>query len=554
MAAVDASPLAARIEAMRETIMANAEKGGWRIDAERLDDRHIVRRMVLKRCVYGVDKNPMAVELAKVSLWLHTFTAGAPLSFLDHHLRCGDSLFGGWVNKAMDDANALFLQGPISEATHMAEAMYSIEELTDAEIEETDRSAALFADMQAGTQPLADFLSLVHAFAWLNVRDQEDKIALQNFLSSRLGDPVAIATGALAPKTDVPDPERFARLFAQARALMDEERFLNWQVAFPGIWQDWEGPRLRGGFDAVIGNPPWDRIKLQQVEWFAARRPEIAKAQRAADRKKMIAALEKAGDPLAEEFDQASERAAFTAQMAKASGDYPLLSRGDVNLYSLFVERAMALVNSQGMVGLLTPSGIASDKTAARFFKGVATEGRLRALYDFENRRTRYKEKPFFPDVDSRFKFCAFVASSVSTENPARCAFFLQDVAELDDPQALLSPNGAGLRPRQSEHRHSAPIFRSRRDAELTTAIYSRGCRCLVDRSKDAQQSRRGPCSIRPCFIWRATLTCSVRKRNLKNRKARFPSAATASAVQTANGCRCMRARWYRHSTIGQQI
>ena len=116
-------------------------------------------------------------------------------------------------------------------------------------------------------------------------------------------------------------------------------------------------------------------LSCKQIEWFAARRPEIAKAQRAADRKKMIAALEKADDPLAEEFDQASERAAFTAYMAKASGDYPLLSRGDVNLYSLFVERAMTLVNAQGMVGLLTPSGIASDKTAARFFKGVATEG-----------------------------------------------------------------------------------------------------------------------------------------------------------------------------------
>ena len=485
MAAVDASPLAARIEAMRETIIANAKKGGWRIDAERLDDRHIVRRMVLKRCVYGVDKNPMAVELAKVSLWLHTFTAGAPLSFLDHHLRCGDSLFGGWVNKAMDDENALFLQGPISEATHTAEAMQSIEELTDAEIGETDRSAALFADMQSGTQPLADFLSLVHAFAWLNVRDKEDKIALQNFLSSRLGDPVAIAAGALAPRTDVPDSERFARLFAQARALMDEERFLNWQVAFPGIWQDWEGPTLRGGFDAVIGNPPWDRIKLQQVEWFAARRPEIAKAQRAADRKKMIAALEKAADPLAKEFDQASDRAAFAAHMARASGDYPLLSGGDVNLYSLFVERAMTLVNPQGMVGLLTPSGIASDKTAAKFFKGVATEGRLRALYDFENRRTRYKGKPFFPDVDSRFKFCAFIASLRPTENPAQCAFFLQDVAELDDPKrcfpltaqdfALVNPNTG-----------TAPIFRSRRDAELTTAIYSR-LPVLVDRSKGTE-------------------------------------------------------------------
>ena len=485
MAAVDASPLAARIEAMRETIMANAEKGGWRIDAERLDDRHIVRRMVLKRCVYGVDKNPMAVELAKVSLWLHTFTAGAPLSFLDHHLRCGDSLFGGWVNKAMDDTNALFLQGPISEATRTAEAMQSIEELTDAEIEETDRSASLFADMQAGTQPLADFLSLVHAFTWLNVRDKEDKIALQNFLSSRLGDPVAIAAGTLAPKTDVPEPERFARLFEQARELRDEERFLNWQVAFPGIWQDWEGPRLRGGFDAVIGNPPWDRIKLQQVEWFAARRPEIAMAQRAADRRKMIAALEEAGDPLAKEFDQASARAAYAAHIARASGDYPLLSGGDVNLYSLFVERAMTLVNAQGIVGLLTPSGIASDKTAAKFFKGVATEGRLRALYDFENRRTRYKEKPFFPDVDSRFKFCAFIASSAPTENPAKCAFFLQDVAELDDPQRCFALNAADFA-RVNPNTGTAPIFRSRRDAKLTTAIYER-LPVLVDRSEGAE-------------------------------------------------------------------
>ena len=479
MAAVDVSPLAALIEDMRETIMANAEKGGWRIDAERLDDRHIVRRMVLKRCVYGVDKNPMAVELAKVSLWLHTFTAGAPLSFLDHHLRCGDSLFGGWVNKTMDAADPLFLRGPISEAARTAEAMQSIEELTDAEIEETDRSAMLFADMQAGTQPLADFLSLVHAFAWLNLQDQEDKIAVQNFLTSQLGNPVAIADGTLSLKTHMPRAKRFARLLAQAQALAAEERFLNWQVAFPGIWQDWEEPRLRGGFDAVIGNPPWDRIKLQQVEWFAARRPEIAKAQRAADRKKMIAALEEAADPLAEEFAEASERAVFAAHMARASGDYPLLFGGDVNLYSLFVERAMTLVNPHGMVGLLTPSGIASDKTAAKFFKGVATEGRLRTLYDFENK------KVFFPDVHASFKFCVFVASSSPSGKPAKCAFYLHNVAELDDPERCF-PLTAQDFSRVNPNTGTAPIFRSRRDAELTRAIYS-SLPVLVDRSKGTE-------------------------------------------------------------------
>ena len=138
-----------------------------------------------------------------------------------------------------------------------------------------------------------------------------------------------------------------------------------------------------GGFDAVIGNPPWDRMKLQQVEWFAARRREIAMAQRASDRKSMIAALETAGDPLAKDFAKADARAETALRMARTCGDYPLLSGGDVNIYSLFVERAMTLVKPEGMVGLLTPSGIASDKTAAPFFKGVATEGTAEGFVRF---------------------------------------------------------------------------------------------------------------------------------------------------------------------------
>lgn len=100
----------------------------------------------------------------------------------------------------------------------------------------------------------------------------------------------------------------------------------------------------------------------------------------------MIAALEKAGDPLANDYATASERTEAGTRMARKGGDYPLLSGGDVNLYSLFVERAMTLVKQDGLIGLLVPSGIASDKTAAKFFKGVATEGRLKALFDFENR------------------------------------------------------------------------------------------------------------------------------------------------------------------------
>ena len=480
------SPLTERIDVIRNTIIDNAEKRGWTIDTEQLDDRHIVRRMVLKRCVYGVDKNPMAVELAKVALWLHTFTVGAPLSFLDHHLRCGDSLFGSWVrtgiDKATEQGGRLFLEGQLKRAARAAAPMQIIEGLTDAEIAEAHRSAEVFAEIEEMTTPLNAFLSLFHAFDWMNIRDRNDKRALYAYFTGSLGDPIDIASGKIEVLTKVPEGERFAGLLDEARQLLDNERFFNWQVAFPGVWSEWESAGLNGGFDAVIGNPPWDRMKLQQVEWFAARRPEIALAQRAADRKRMIADFEKASDPLAHDFATASERAVGATRMARTSGDYPLLSSGDINLYSLFVERAMTIVKPDGMVGLLTPSGIASDKTAARFFKGVSTQGKLRALYDFENRRTRYEMQPFFPDVDSRFKFCAFIASPTPTEEtPAKCAFFLQGVAELDDPERCFPLTAADF-VRVNPNTGTAPIFRTRRDAELTTAIYGR-LPVLVDRS-----------------------------------------------------------------------
>lgn len=474
------SPLVERIDGIRRTIERNAAAKGWTVDSARLQDRHIVRRMVLKRCVYGVDKNPMAVELAKVSLWLHSFTVGAPLSFLDHHLRCGDSLFGCWVRDAIDRAEAqageLFLRRPLDAAVDAANPMRVIEELSDAEIAEAERSADLFTVMQSRTEPLRALLSLVHAADWLKL-GRSDQDVVDRWLAGSFGDPFAIAMGKEEPTSegDTDGLERLTRVFDTARELVDEERFLHWQVEFPGIWSGWEDKERRGGFDAVIGNPPWDRVKLQQVEWFAVRRPEIASAQRAADRKRLIRKLDETGDPLAAEFSRASKRAGATLDMARTCGDYPKLSKGDVNLYSLFVERAFDLVNPEGVIGLLTPSGIASDKTSAPFFRSVATEGRLRALYDFENK------KVFFPDVHASFKFSVFVGGRASTSERARCAFYIHSVEELDDDQRCF-PLAAQDFARVNPNTGTAPIFRSQRDAELTTAIYER-LPVLVDRS-----------------------------------------------------------------------
>ena len=168
------------------------------------------------------------------------------------------------------------------------------------------------------------------------------------------------------------------------------------RLLFRGCGVSGKTSARKAAFDAVIGNPPWDRIKLQEVEWFATRSPELALAPTAAARRTGIQRLRDQGAPLAAEFDAAKARADNLGRMVRTSGHYPLLGGGDINLYSLFVERAMDLIKPDGFVGLLTPSGIYADKTAARFFKSVSTKGRVGSLFDFENRRLGTNLPPFF--------------------------------------------------------------------------------------------------------------------------------------------------------------
>ena len=489
------SPLVQRVAEIRAAILERAKTARWRVDEVHLTEQAIVRRLVLKRCIYGVDKNPMAVELAKVSLWLHSFTVGAPLSFLDHHLRHGDSLFGLRVSQALEDLQRLgqvFAASAIQGAETASAAMQRIEGYADADIEQVQASATLFDGMEETTAELRRLLAFLCGHRWLtggqSAKERREHEAPLARVLANAADPYRLLSDGPSGDDGNGDGRTFGQLWRSSSDTAQEEAFLHWEVAFPGVWQNWQSSAPTGGFDAVIGNPPWDRMKLQQIEWFAARRPAIASAQRAADRRRMIAELEQRGDPLADEFEAATARAARAMQAARDYGDYPYLSGGDTNLYSLFVERAFTLLKPGGMVGLLTPSGIASDKTSARFFRSVAGEGRLRALYDFENRRTRYRVAgkripPFFPDIDTRFKFCALIAGTTPTDNPADCAFFLQNVSELDDPDRRFPMTTEDFR-LVNPNTGTAPIFRSRRDAKLTTAIYQR-LPVLVDRSGD---------------------------------------------------------------------
>lgn len=478
------SPLADQIENIRATILKNARANNWTIDEAQLDDRHIVRRMVLKRCVYGVDKNPMAVELAKVALWLHTFTVGAPLSFIDHHLRAGDSLFGLWVRDAIDKASALggelLWNEALKNAERQARAMKTIEMATDAEIAEAHRSAEMWIDVEYQTGPLDSFVSFMHALDWLNL-DRAEKGLVRLWLDGQFGEPLPIARGKVRPEPIRAKPqevEAFTAIWERARTLMEEERFLNWQIAFPGVWDNWASKQREGGFDAVVGNPPWDRFEFEEVPWFEARNRDIALAPTGAVRKAKIKALKDADDSLWEDYENASGRLLAATRIVRSGGSYSQLNVGKLNFFKLFVERAFQLAKPSGVVGMLTPSGIASDQSSSRFIRAIATNGHLKALYDFENRRI------FFPDVHASFKFCTLIGSPSRTFSAAKCAFFLHDTAEIADPQRAF-PITADEFARVNPNTGTAPIFRSRRDMTLTTAIYNR-LPVLIDQSGDA--------------------------------------------------------------------
>ncbi|MYB76651.1 MAG: restriction endonuclease [Chloroflexi bacterium] len=546
------SPLVARIAALRQDILRRAEESRWTIDAAQLTDQAIIRRMVLKRCIYGVDKNPLAVELAKVALWLHSFTVGAPLSFLDHHLRCGDSLLGLRVSEAVGELRqrgGFFVQSAVSGAEAATEGMKNIELLSDADVSEVRKSASLFVEVEETTADLRGLLDVLCGLRWLTAgmkkKERETfEAPLLETLDRHHGDPFKLlahgpdalssqadGSGAESPlsprerarvrgnpsasasldsgfhRSDEPQAapssgsagshgtsaqpasgaettsaSEFTTLWQRAKTIADRETFLHWEVAFPGVWAQWQDARPAGGFDAVIGNPPWDRIKLQEVEWFATRAPELARAPTAAARREAIKGLRAQGDPLAADFDAAKARADGLGKLVRASGHYPLLGGGDVNLYSLFVERALRLVKAEGLVGLLTPSGIYADKTAAKFFQSVSTRGRVAGLFDFENRRLGTDLPPFFPDVDSRFKFCALIVGGTARQfDETACAFFLHDKKTIEDDDRCfpLTPDDFA---RVNPNTGTAPVFRTRRDADITRAIYARHP-VLVDRS-----------------------------------------------------------------------
>jgi hypothetical protein len=449
-------------------------------------------REVIGRCIYGVDINPMAVELCKVSLWMESLEPGKPLSFLEHRILCGNSLLGAtpallkdgipddafnpiegddgklWTeykkrNKSeRSGQHHLFtLAGePWERLGDLATSIANLGNIDDSTIDGVKRKQDRYEEIVRSSDYLYGNLwadAWCSAFVWKKVNDPDLPYAITEEIFRKI---------EKSPYSIPPWMQ------GEINRLADQYQFFHWHLAFPNIFRvpsDDEDPRNQqtgwsGGFDVVLGNPPWERIKLEEKEWFSDRMPDISNASRASQRRKMINRLADIDPLLHATFAEAKRQAEGFIHFIRKSGRYPLCGGGDLNTYAAFAETKRLLIHANGRIGCILPSGIATDKTTKEFFNDLVKQNLLVSLYDFENR------KKIFVGVQGNMKFCLITIGRHNSE-------FFEVGAQLDginlvsDPSrtyelcgdeiALINPNTLNL-----------PTFRSSVDANLVKRIH----------------------------------------------------------------------------------
>jgi hypothetical protein len=449
-------------------------------------------RDVIGHCIYGVDVNPMAVELCKVSLWMEALEPGKPLSFLEHRIQPGNSLLGA--------TPALLAHGIPDEAFTPIEGddKEICKEFKRVNKDERNKQMRLFA---ATTEPWLQLGNFAASLMNLDtvgddsieaVREKERMyeaaIRSGDYLDGRFWADTWCAAFVWKKTRDFSYPvteEVFRRIERNPHAceswmrreierLSSQYGFFHWHLAFPDVFHvpasgmkpDNEQTGYNGGFDAVLGNPPWEKLTFQDKEWFAVRRPEVTGARNAAERRRMIAAL-RDSDPLLFEayFQERREVDAFNC-FVRNSKAYPLCGSGDINTYAAFAELNRNLMSKRGRVGCIVPSSIATDNTTSPFFRDLMKQRALVSLYSFEN------EEFIFPNIHHATKFCLLtLAGGGQRAAEADFFFYARQVSDLLDQNRhfTLSADDISL---LNPNTQTCMIFRTKRDASISKTIY----------------------------------------------------------------------------------
>ena len=374
-------------------------------------ERAQFRRAVAQQCLFGVDVNPMAVQLGRLSLWLATLAADRPLTFLDHHLRAGNSLIGaspadverrpppGSPGRGGLSPLPLFPADQLEHALGAAIALrLAIATGPGDTLQQVRSKEQALARLQREDSPLIRWRELADLWCSGWFRDPERRRVFRAAFGA-LRDRVLTGTSTLPPHTA-------DALMRESRALAEAHRFFHWQLEFPEVFFDASAqPLERSGFDAIVGNPPWEMLR--------------------GDR----------GD--SDSRDRARVEAGRLAEFARSSGTYALQGTGHVNLYQLFLERALTLVRRNGRLGMILPAGFAIDHGAGPLRRSVLDRTRLDTFAGFENR------DGVFPIHRSlRFLLVTGTTGEPTTSLPAR--FGLRRPDDLDglpdigaDPAAI---------------------------------------------------------------------------------------------------------------------
>ena len=468
------------------------------------DYRHALRDVVA-RSIYGVDRNPMAIELARTALWLEGFEEGRPLGFLDHHLQVGDALLGLINLQALELGIAKEAYKPLSGddkevckqlAKTNAVALKDIAKKRDAhafgQMDVIHQNGSGLAELKAlealPEESTFQIAAKAQAYGEYLHQAKNGRLALAAdlmfgaYLLPKRPDTAAdIPTTATLYLTlqglDLPADHQPA--LAAARAACEDAKVLHWPLAFPQVF-------AAGGFDCVLGNPPWERIKLQEEEFFANRHSDVAQAKNKAERSQRIQWLsegmlarhiypdlghaspkDEAEKRLYAEFVTARRTAEATSLFAHVKredgGRYPLTGVGDVNTYALFAETILQVHAPTGRAGFIVPTGIATDDSTKMFFGHLTSNRLLARLISF------YEIRAWFKATDDRKSFCLL------TLGQSEMADFLFDANTIEDVQQpekwfTLSPEDFRL---INPNTLTCPVFRSKQDAELTKKIYS---------------------------------------------------------------------------------
>jgi hypothetical protein len=397
------------------------------------DDAQILKRALLKRCIFGVDLNPFAVELARLSLWMDSFIFGTPLSFIEHHVQHGNSLMGASVqdfiqyNAVEVRQNDFFVENLSARFDELRKVMQELDAMRDTTAAEVEQSKALWKNSIA---PKLNLLSRALSF----ICTRRAMLA-----EGKRGDCEELS------KT----PDLIGQLFSESRtssaALKQIEsyaaqyHFFHYEVAFPEAFAG-----ERKGFDIIVGNPPWDKTKFFDTDFFPqyhSNYRRLKNAEKVAVQQRLLQSEQIAA---AYQAAQASMDAANEYYKDKAT--FPLnKGAGDGNLFRLFVERNLGLLADDGSLNYVLPSALMFEEGSTILRKHIFTHCQMPFFYSFENRNA------IFQDVHSSYKFAMMqlinsppaVASGECeperSEAVIDTAFYVLDAAELDQPERHLS-------------------------------------------------------------------------------------------------------------------